>query len=162
MDDLMPPMGEELNPVVYIFLVCRAVLLPMPWVASPVGSGMGKGRSGSDRRAYPFEGGESFPDYGWFRKNSGGLMHIAAEKTPNSYGVYDTLGNAWEWVFDRFGFYQLRNKDNPQGPKPAPIGCFVAVLGTILRTIWTCPASRQPPRNTRFNVGFRCAADLPE
>ena len=101
MDDLMPPMGEELNPVVYVSwyaarYYCNALGKRLPSEAE-----WEKGARDQTEGAYPFEGGAEFlPDYGWFRKNSGGLMHIAAEKTPNSYGVYDTLGNAWEWVFD--------------------------------------------------------------
>ena len=90
-------------------------------------------------------------------------MHIAAEKTPNSYGVYDTLGNAWEWVFDRFSFYQLRNKDNPQGPKT---GAYRVLRGGAWNdpADYLRPALRRDnlPQSTRFNVGFRCAADLPE
>ena len=85
-------------------------------------------------------------------------MHIAAEKTPNSYGVYDTLGNAWEWVFDRFGFYQLRNKDNPQGPKT---GAYRVLRGGAWNdpAEYLRPALRRDnlPQSTRFNVGFRCA-----
>ena len=86
--------------------------------------------------AYPFEGGAEFlPDYGWFRKNSGGLMHIAAEKTPNSYGVYDTLGMHGNGSLTVSAFISFATKTIRRDPKPEPIGCFVAVPGTILRTI---------------------------
>ena len=61
-------------------------------------------------------------------------MHIAAEKPRIPMG-YTTRWGMHGNGLDRFGFYQLRNKDNPQGPKPAPIGCFEGVPGTILRTI---------------------------
>ena len=164
MDDLMPPMGEELNPVVYVSwyaarYYCNALGKRLPSEAE-----WEKVARDQTEGAYPFEGGADFlPDYGWFRKNSGGLMHIAAEKTPNSYGVYDTLGNAWEWVFDRFGFYQLRNKDNPQGPKT---GAYRVLRGGAWNdpADYLRPALRRDnlPQSTRFNVGFRCAADLPE
>lgn len=34
--------------------------------------------------------------YGWFRYNSGNHTHDVAELNPNSYGLYDTLGNVAE------------------------------------------------------------------
>ena len=37
---------------------------------------------------------------GWHRDNSGLKTHPVARKQPNAWGVYDMLGNAWEWVAD--------------------------------------------------------------
>jgi formylglycine-generating enzyme required for sulfatase activity len=38
----------------------------------------------------------------WFAVNSGGVRHEVATKGPNAYGLYDMLGNASEWVLDRY------------------------------------------------------------
>jgi formylglycine-generating enzyme required for sulfatase activity len=38
----------------------------------------------------------------WFAGNSGGVRHEVATRQPNAYGLYDTLGNASEWVLDRY------------------------------------------------------------
>jgi formylglycine-generating enzyme required for sulfatase activity len=36
----------------------------------------------------------------WNRDNSNGATHPAGRKQSNAWGLYDMLGNAWEWVAD--------------------------------------------------------------
>jgi formylglycine-generating enzyme required for sulfatase activity len=38
----------------------------------------------------------------WFASNGGGDRHQVATRQPNAYGLYDMLGNASEWVLDRY------------------------------------------------------------
>jgi formylglycine-generating enzyme required for sulfatase activity len=39
-------------------------------------------------------------DYGWMRRNSGGVAHVVATRKPNPWGLFDVCGNAAEWVSD--------------------------------------------------------------
>ena len=59
---------------------------------------------------------EQLDDYAWMLKNSGDVPHPVATKKPNAYGLYDMLGNAWEWVNDRYSNYGDKLQIDPVGP----------------------------------------------
>jgi formylglycine-generating enzyme required for sulfatase activity len=70
---------------------------------------------------YAVRAGDSFCRYGplvevaWFRDNSGGTTHPVGEKKPNGFGLYDTLGNVWEWVQDWYGVDYLQPQPGIRG-----------------------------------------------
>jgi formylglycine-generating enzyme required for sulfatase activity len=76
-------------------------------------------RGGARGLGKKFSGHEYLYDVAWYDYNSFGLTQRVGTKEPNELGVYDMLGNVWEWVgdwYDRF-YYRESQLKNPSGPK---------------------------------------------
>ncbi len=52
----------------------------------------------------------------WYDKNCNESPHKVGKKAPNGYGLYDMLGNVYEWVQDWKGPYPGGSVTDPKGP----------------------------------------------
>lgn len=102
---------------------------------------------------YAARGGTSSARYGplediaWYDGNSNDQTHEVGRKRPNAYGLYDTLGNVWEWVEDTYevepGKKVLRG-DSFYNP---------ARQVRVSDRLWATPET------THRDMGIRCAGD---
>jgi Sulfatase-modifying factor enzyme 1/Reverse transcriptase (RNA-dependent DNA polymerase) len=100
-------------------------------------------------------------DYAWYADNSENKTHPVGERKPNGFGLYDTAGNAWEWVQD---CYENNYKQAPKnGSAWEPQDCTYRVLrgGSWNNDQDDLRSATRDGNNpgSRHNVGFRLAQD---
>ena len=103
-------------------------------------------------------------DAAWFEANSGGRIHEAGTKRPNGYGLYDMVGNAWQWTEDCYA----ENYDHaPSDGSAAPgaVDCLRVDRGSSwMYARWllrSATRERNPPDFRDVMMGFRVAKSLP-
>jgi len=105
-------------------------------------------------------------EYAWYQANSkvGGFWgrrksHPVGLKKPNQFGLYDILGNIWEWCYDWYAkdYYLNSPVKNPPGPAA---GKHKIIRGGSwyydAHSLRSANRNWHKPFNWLCNVGFRC------
>ena len=53
----------------------------------------------------------------WYGSNSDNHAHEVGQKKANAWGLYDMLGNVWEWCYDWHEDYPMKNLTDYTGPE---------------------------------------------
>ena len=94
----------------------------------------------------------------WYNGNAGGTTHAVAGKLPNALGLYDTLGNVWEFCQDFYVPYYSESVTNPTGPVYGTYRLFRG--GRWENPPGACRASQRNalmPDTFTDGIGFRAA-----
>uniref|UniRef100_A0A8D2DXC1 Sulfatase modifying factor 1 n=1 Tax=Sciurus vulgaris TaxID=55149 RepID=A0A8D2DXC1_SCIVU len=96
--------------------------------------------------------------------NSTGYLTEVDAFPPNGYGLYNMVGNAWEWTSDWWTVHHSAEEVlNPKGPPSGKDrvkkgGSYMCHKSYCYR--YRCAArSQNTPDSSASNLGFRCAAD---
>jgi len=126
-------------------------------------------RAGTERDYYFGSGPRALKKHAWYDGNSSRKTHVAGQKQPNQWGLYDMYGNVAEWCNDVYGenYYKTSPSKDPRGPEEGEIkvlrgGGWQDSIGS-LRSSW------RAGENCSFvdacvmdSMGFRCARNAPQ
>lgn len=98
----------------------------------------------------------------WYQKNSVNATHKVAQKIPNGFGLFDVLGNAWEWVGDWYdGRYYSRSPDvDPAGPQSGTMHVLRGGSWISTPNLLRVSDRGRSKAELRFNYfGYRCVLE---
>lgn len=118
-------------------------------------------RGGQDNSLYPYGEDIEKTQANFFSSDTTAVMSYI----PNGYGLYDMVGNVYEWCQDWYGYnyyeISLQEPENPQGPIQGVYRVLRGGCWKSLKEDLRCSRRhRNNPGTVNSTYGFRCAADV--
>jgi formylglycine-generating enzyme required for sulfatase activity len=123
-------------------------------------------RAGALTSRYYGEADDLLSEYGWHKGNSQDRSWPVGSLKPNDLGLFDMLGNVWEWCHS-YSHMEVGTRGRPQDDLKDPLndigaagGCAgaYAMPSRALRAAWRTPLRRDDYGST---YGFRVARTCP-
>lgn len=121
-------------------------------------------RAGTTTRFWWGDDDSKAAEYAWYKENSAGQTHRAGSKPANAFGLYDMVGNVWQWTEDCYA----------ESYNHAPMDGIASEAGKDCLRVdrgssWLYPAwllrsatrERNPADFRDVIMGFRVARTLP-
>ncbi len=109
-------------------------------------------RAGSDTD-YPFTSEEDANKYAWYNLSSGFQPHSCGQLAPNDFGLYDMVGNVYEWCWDYKDAYSADEQTDPIGSVNGET--HVLRGGSFIDGKFYLRSSNRKFSNDMTTVGFR-------
>ncbi|TWS26586.1 formylglycine-generating enzyme family protein [Tsukamurella sputi] len=129
-------------------------------------------RGGLDGARYPWGDEHPAPGrdcnifVGDFPEPDGAVGTVAARSyAPNGYGLYQAVGNVWEWCADRYSarYYRVSPEHSPTGPDRGTArvlrGGSHLCHDSYCYRYRTAARSHNTPSSSASNIGFRTVSD---
>jgi formylglycine-generating enzyme required for sulfatase activity len=146
----------------------RQPIVNVTWDEAAAFCSWSQGRLPSEQEwEYAARAGNQAPRYGgldgvaWYADNSGRKGPLAVkQKQANAWGLYDMLGNVWEWTT---GLYPLTGQNDGPNLPPSPSRPFWAIRGgswdDAAKLVRASTRGRADTPHRSNSIGMRCVLD---
>ncbi len=122
-------------------------------------------RAGAATMFWWGDGAEAAAAHAWFKDNASGRTHPVGSKPANAFGLFDVVGNVWQWTEDCYAEnYANAFSDGRAYETCTPDDRRVDRGGSWFYPAWllrSAPRERNPSDYRDLMLGFRLATTLP-